>query len=52
MVTVSAAQDTDDADESATLILDPSGSDYDSVTTATVRRGRRRATGNPGEQRD
>ena len=36
MVTVSAAQDTDDADESATLILDPSGSDYDSVSSVVV----------------
>ena len=36
MVTVSAAQDTDDADESATLILDPSGSDYDSVSSTAL----------------
>ena len=36
MVTVSAAHDTDDADESATLILDPSGSDYDSVSSTAL----------------
>ena len=36
MVTVSAAQDTDQADESATLILDPSGSDYDSVSSTAL----------------
>ena len=36
MVTVSAAQDTDYADESATLILDPSGSDYDSVSSTAL----------------
>ena len=35
-VTVSAAHDTDDADESATLILDPSGSDYDSVSSTAL----------------
>ena len=36
MVTVSAAQDTDYADESATLILDPSGSNYDSVSSTAL----------------
>ena len=35
-VTVSAAQDTDEADESATLILDPSGSNYDSVSSTAL----------------
>ena len=36
MVTVSAAQDTDDADESATLILDPNGSNYDFVSSTPL----------------
>ena len=36
MVTVSAAQDTDNADDSATLTHDPSGADYDSVSNASV----------------
>ena len=36
MVTVSAAQDTDYADESATLILDPSGSNYDFVSSTAL----------------
>ena len=36
MVTVSAAQDPDQEDESATLILDPSGSDYDSVSSTAL----------------
>ena len=36
MVTVSAAQDSDDADESATLILDPSGSNYDFVSSSAL----------------
>ena len=35
-VTVSAAQDTDEADESATLILDPSGSNYDFVNSTAL----------------
>ena len=36
MVTVSAAHDTDDADESVTLILDPSGSNYDFVSSSAL----------------
>ncbi len=35
-VTVSAAQDTDEADESATLILDPSEADYDFVSSTVL----------------
>ncbi len=35
-VTVSAAQDTDEADESATLILDPAGNDYDVVNSTVL----------------
>ena len=35
-VTVSAAQDTDEADESATLILDPNGSNYDFVNSTAL----------------
>ena len=36
MVTVSAAQDTDTLDDSATLTHDPSGADYDSVSNTTL----------------
>ena len=35
-VTVSAAQDTDEADEAATLILDPDGNDYDVVNSTVL----------------
>ncbi len=35
-VTVSAAQDTDEADEAATLILDPNGNDYDVVNSTAL----------------
>ena len=36
MVTVSAAQDPDQADEAATLILDPDGNDYDFVISTVL----------------
>ena len=36
MVTVSAAQDPDQADEAATLILDPDGNDYDLVISTVL----------------
>ena len=35
-VTVSAAQDSDEADEAATLILDPDGNDYDLVFSTAL----------------
>ena len=36
MVTVTAAQDSDDEDESATLILDPGGNEYDFVSSTAL----------------